>query len=171
MWNFNIIFYQAQALSTFASSPKLLTSKSDNKLHKELFSARLKRDSDDFSKTKSWFEDHGSFKAEPQLIALKTGLTDDSMVTDDLVDQFFFFSWCSWKKWGCRVNLSFYHFVSGINQVVWRREMSQRFPFVTSGVWELPLITITSEVEWFSVWGVCVDFSSIGGLCYSEWWV
>ena len=100
MWNFNIIFYQAQALSTFASSPKLLTSKSDNKLHKELFSARIKRDSDDFSKIKSWFEDHGSFKAEPQLIALESGLTDDSMITDDLVDQFFFFDWCSWKKWG-----------------------------------------------------------------------
>ena len=56
-------------------------------MHKE---AWVKRDSDDFSKIKSWFEDHSPFKAEPQLIALQSGLTDDSMMTDDLVDQLFF---------------------------------------------------------------------------------
>ena len=56
-------------------------------MHKE---AWVKRDSDDFSKIKSWFEDHSPFNAEPQLIVLESGLTDDSMMTDDLVDQFFF---------------------------------------------------------------------------------
>ena len=64
-------------------------------MHKEAFSAKIKRDSDDCSKIKLWFEDHSPFKSDPQFIALESGLTGDSMMTDDLVDQFFFCSWYS----------------------------------------------------------------------------
>ena len=75
-------------MSTFASSSNLLTSKSDNNEHKELFSARIKRDYDDFSKIKSWFEDHSRFEAGPQLIALEFDLTDDkNLVTCDRTEK------------------------------------------------------------------------------------
>ena len=49
-------------------------------MHKELFSARIKRDSDKFSKIKSWLKGNSPFKAVPQLIALDSGLTDDKNV-------------------------------------------------------------------------------------------
>ena len=49
-------------------------------MHKELFSVRIKGDSVDFSKIKSWFEYHSRFKAGPQLIALESGITDDKNV-------------------------------------------------------------------------------------------
>ena len=49
-------------------------------MHKELFSARIKCDSDKFSKIKSGLKGHIPFKAVPQLIALDSGLTDDKNV-------------------------------------------------------------------------------------------
>ena len=49
-------------------------------MHEELFSARIKRDSGDVSKIKSWFEGHSPFKAGPQHIAVESSLTDDKNV-------------------------------------------------------------------------------------------
>ena len=49
------------------------------------------------------------------------------------------FPWCSWTKWARWVNLKFYLSISGLNQGECGREMSPRFPFITPGVWELPL--------------------------------
>ena len=60
--------------------------------------------------------------------------------------SFSFSSWCSWTKQVGWVNLRFYLFVSGVNQVEWGRELSQRFPFVTPGVWELPFRPTASKV-------------------------
>ena len=57
-------------------------------MYKELFSVIIKRDSDDFSKIKSWFEDHSPFKTRPQLIVLESGLTDDkNIVTCDRAEE------------------------------------------------------------------------------------
>ena len=44
------------------------------------------------------------------------------------------------------MNLRFNLFVSGVNQVKFEREASPRFPFVTPGVWELPLRPTMSKV-------------------------
>ena len=57
-----------------------------------------------------------------------------------------FGSWCSWTKQGGWVNLSLYLFVPGVNQVKCKSEVSPRVPFVTAGVWELPLRPTMSEV-------------------------
>ena len=57
-------------------------------MRKELFSARIKCDSDGFSKIKSWFEDHSAFKVGPEIIALESGLTDDKyLVTEDIAEE------------------------------------------------------------------------------------
>ena len=56
----------------------------------------------------------------------------------------FFCFWCCWTKWGGWVNLKFYLFISGVNQVEWKREVNPRFPFVNLGVWD-PLLTPTAS--------------------------
>ena len=56
-----------------------------------------------------------------------------------LADEMSLCSWCSWMKWARWVNLKFSLSLSGFHQVEWGREMSPRFPFTTSGVWELSL--------------------------------
>ena len=79
-------------------------------MHKELFSARIKCNSDDFSKIKSWFEDHSPFKAGPQLIAPESGLTDDKNVVtcEDLNGKTF--STISFKRKKQTVTLQSLHF-------------------------------------------------------------
>ena len=48
----------------------------------------MKRDYDDFSKIKSWFEDHSRFEVGPQLIALEFDLTDNkNLVTCDRTEK------------------------------------------------------------------------------------
>ena len=48
-------------------------------------------------------------------------------------------------------------------------EMNPRFPFVTPGVWELPLIPSATEVAWFSVCGVFVD-DLVNGTWFLFYW-
>ena len=96
--------------------------------------------------------------------------------------EFFFLFWCTWTKLGLWVNLRFYFFVSGVDQVEWGREVSPKCPFVTSEFWELflRLRPTASEVTYCSVCGVFVDywayggwfFVLLGGWCYScDGWV
>ena len=97
--------------------------------------------------------------------------------------SFSFCSWCSWTKWGGWVNVSFYIFVFGVNQMEWEKEVSLGFSFVTPGFWEVLLPPIMNwycrvfAVLWVFVVlcnvfkPVVVGFCSIRGLCYSDWWV
>ena len=48
---------------------------SEKNIHKESAAARI-RDDDDYTKLKSWFEDHNPFEAGEGLFAVDTGLTD-----------------------------------------------------------------------------------------------
>ena len=48
-------------------------------------------------------------------------------------------SWCSWTKQERWADLRFHLFVSGVKSREWGREVSARFPCVSSGVRELPL--------------------------------
>ena len=61
-----------ESLSTLTS-----LSKSGDQRHKELFSARIKRDYDDFTKIQCWFKSHNPFEAGSQLVALDSDLVDD----------------------------------------------------------------------------------------------
>ena len=72
-----------EALSTLTS-----LSKSGDQRHKELFSARIKRDYDDFTKIQCWFKCHNPFDAGSQLVALDSGLVDDkNAVTCDKAEE------------------------------------------------------------------------------------
>ena len=48
----------------------------EKNIHKELFAAKVKRDHDNYTKLKSWFEDHNPFEAGEGLVAIDTCLTD-----------------------------------------------------------------------------------------------
>ena len=63
-------------------------SRSNDQQHKELFTAKVKRDYDDFRKIQTWFKDHNPFDAGTQLVVLDSGLTDDkNVVTCDKSGQ------------------------------------------------------------------------------------
>ena len=74
-------------------------------------------------------------------------------------------SWCSSTKWERWVNLRFYLFIFGINQVEQGREVIPRFPVVTPVVWELPLRPITS------VWSVCRWLANGGWFLFCCRWM
>ena len=48
----------------------------EKNIHKELFAARVKREHDNYTNLKSWFEDHNPFEAAEGLVAIDTGLID-----------------------------------------------------------------------------------------------
>ena len=77
--------------------------------HKETFTSRGKRDSDDFEKVLTWFRPHNPFEVGPDLIALESGLVDDkNCLTCDCAEEIRTciqaeldgktFSSCSFKK-------------------------------------------------------------------------
>ena len=51
-------------------------SNSEKNILKELFAARVKRDHDDYTKSKSWFEDHNPFESGEGLVPIDSGLID-----------------------------------------------------------------------------------------------
>ena len=72
-----------EAINSFAN-----LSNSENNKHKELFAGRVKRGHDDYTKLKSWFEDHNPFKAGEGLVAIDTGLTDvEGKITCDRAEE------------------------------------------------------------------------------------
>ena len=64
---------------------KTLTSpRNTSREHKELFAGRIKRDSENFQKIKSWFDSHSPFDVRDHLEALDLGLVDElNQVTCD----------------------------------------------------------------------------------------
>ena len=91
------------AVNSFAASLELF------KYFLELFAARVKRDHEDYTKLKSWFDDHNLFEAKAGLVAIDTGLTDvEGKITCDRVEEIGAliqiqvtgknFSECSFKK-------------------------------------------------------------------------
>ena len=51
-------------------------SNSEKDIPKELFAARVKRDHNDYTKLKLWYEEYNPFEAEEGLVAIDTGLTN-----------------------------------------------------------------------------------------------
>ena len=62
----------------------LTSPRNSSKEHKELCAGRIRRDSEDFQKIKSWFDSHNPFDVREQLEALDSGLVDEfNQVTCD----------------------------------------------------------------------------------------
>ena len=62
----------ADAVSSLVSTP------SNPAAHKVLYSARVKRDYEDFLKIQCWFQSHNPFDIEEKLCSLDSGLIDEN---------------------------------------------------------------------------------------------
>jgi hypothetical protein len=66
----------------------LTTPSNKSSEHKELSAGRIKRDSEDFQKIKSWFNSHSPFDVRDHLVALDSGLVDENhQVTCDRAES------------------------------------------------------------------------------------
>ena len=78
--------------------------------------------------------------------------------------------WCSWTEWEHWVNIRFYLFLSGVNQKGEGGRWVQDF-LVTPAFLQVSwcIQCVWSVCRWLSHWWLF--FCSVGGWCYSGWWV